>query len=416
MFGGKGYGENEPKDIKPLDELWIFNPSKKKWALVDKVGTSNKSWPLPCVDCVSCSHKDIAVIFGGVVKRKKSPNFKTWVLNMTSKSWVVLEQSSPPAREKSAYWCDNKEGILWLYGGLYSSIDLDDMWQFNFQTMNWTKITPHENSKTPRVRFGSTSWLQNHDKLYLFGGQTVLGLGLSCACMSDLWLYRPSQGTWEYVKGRKMPMQKGVYGQKGVAGNLSLPGCREEALSWTDHKGHLWLFGGRGCGAHNSSKGLLSDLWMFNTSSNYWTWISGPSKENERAVYGKKGVPDPKNIPGPREDSLTFRQGDNLWIFGGIGQDKNKQEGLLNDMWVYSITATPTLGPPYHGKGLPGDTLDMPYSHRLMIAFGILTVAMVISLLVCYRKECNLMYWRYKKKVPRVKYEPLRVKMQVPDV
>lgn len=85
-------------------------------------------------------------------------------------------------------------------------------------------------------------------------------------------------------------------------------------------------------------------------------------------------------------------------------------------MWVYSITVTPTLGPPYHGKGLPGDTLDMPYSHRLMIAFGILTVAMVISLLVCYRKECNLMYWRYKKKVPRVKYEPLRVKMQVPDV
>lgn len=408
MFGGKGYGVSEPKTKKPLDELWIFSPSKKQWALIDK-GISNNSWPISCVDCVSCSHKEIAVIFGGVVKRKQSPNFQTWMLNMTSKRWVVLEQS-PPAREKSAYWCDNKEGVLWLYGGLYGGKDFNDMWQFQFQNMTWTKMMPHQNSTTPRARFGSSSWFQHPDKLYLFGGESVRG------SMSDLWLYRPSQSTWEFVTGNKQPSQKGVYGQMGVSGNLTLPGCREEALSWTGHKGHLWLFGGRGCDANVSSKGLLSDLWMFNTSSGYWTWISGPSRKNEKAVYGKKGVPDPKNIPGPREDSLTFRQGGNLWIFGGIGQDKNEQEGLLNDLWVYSITTTPTLRPPSHGKGLPGDTLDMPYAQRLMIAFGILAVAMVISLLVCYRKECNLMYWRYKKKVPRVKYEPLRVKMQVPEV
>ena len=409
-----GYGADKPKAVKSLDDLWVFNPSKKQWVLLDKMGaSSNQSWPSPCVDCVSCSHKDIAVIFGGVVTRKQSPNFKTWVLNMSSKSWKVLEQTSPPAREKSAYWCDNKQGALWLYGGVFSSKDLGDMWQFNFQTMNWTEIKLQQNTTTPKARFGSSSWLKHPDQLFLFGGKSVLGF------MSDLWMYKPSQGTWEFVKGSQVPMQKGVYGQQGVSGNLSMPGCREEALSWVDSERHLWLFGGHGCDANTSdtsSTGLLSDLWIFNTSSSYWTWVSGPSKKNEKAVYGKKGFSDPQNMPGPREDSITFRQGGDLWIFGGIGQDKDRLEGLLNDMWVYSISVTPSLGPPHHGKGLPGDTLDMPYSHRLMIAFGILTVAMVVSLLVCYRKECNLMYWRYKKKVPRVKYEPLKVKMQVPDV
>jgi hypothetical protein len=414
MFGGEGYGVKQlDKVTKFLDELWIFSPTKKKWTLVDGIATSNITWPSACVDCVSCSHKGRTVIFGGVVKRKGSPNFHTWVLNMTSKKWMVLKQTSPSAREKSIYWCDRKEGVLWLYGGVYTSKDLEDMWQFKFESMNWTKITAPQNSTTPKARFAATSWMHHPDKMYLFGGQSNLGM------MSDLWVYTPTQGTWKFLKGANKKLQKGVYGKKGIPGNYSLPGCREEALSWTDKAGHLWLFGGRGCDAHTSSAstvGLMSDLWMFNTSSDLWTWIGGPSKRNEMAFYGEKNHQNPKNFPGPREDSLTFRQGGNLWFFGGLGQDKDKLQGLLNDMWVYSCSIKPSLGPPSHGNGLPGDTLDMPYSHKVMIAFGILALAMVMSLLLCYRKECNIMYWRYKKKVPRVKYEPLKVKMQVPDV
>ena len=38
--------------------------------------------------------------------------------------------------------------------------------------------------------------------------------------------------------------QPGVYGTQGIAAASNVPGGRENAVSWTDSKGNLWLFGG----------------------------------------------------------------------------------------------------------------------------------------------------------------------------
>ena len=330
---------------------------------------------------------------------------------MKTKKWSLVRNSSPTPREKSTYWCDQDKGILWLYGGVHKSEDLQDMWQFSFSTMKWTEIHIPKNMSSPRERFPAISWVKHDNNLFLFGGTSALGL------MSDLWMFSTSSKKWKLLKGdSNKHSQSGIYGHQGIPSNVSMPGCRSEASSWTDSQGNLWMFGGKGCDKqrnNDSTLGLLSDLWMFNTSSSEWTWMGGSSRKNSKASYGKKGEASPHNMPGPREASLTFRQGNNFWIFGGLGRDQSNQEGPLNDMWVYSDIP---FGPPSKSNGLPGDTLDMPYTQRLLIAFGILIVAMIISLFVCYRKECNIMYWRYKKKSPRVKYEPLKVKMQVPDV
>lgn len=53
-------------------------------------------------------------------------------------------------------------------------------------------------------------------------------------------------------------------------------------------------------------------------------------------VYGNKGIADPANFPGARQDASTWKDNDgNFWLFGGNGLDKNGNKGVLNDLWKY---------------------------------------------------------------------------------
>ena len=51
--------------------------------------------------------------------------------------------------------------------------------------------------------------------------------------------------------------QTGVYGTKGIASPINVPGGRTGAVSWKDSSGNLWLFGGFGYPSSGSS-GMLS--------------------------------------------------------------------------------------------------------------------------------------------------------------
>ena len=68
-------------------------------------------------------------------------------------------------------------------------------------------------------------------------------------------------------------------------------------------------------------KGLLNDLWMFNITTQMWTWVTGNSTRNVAGVYGAKGVPSVTNYPGGRErHSMVFHPSLNcLFVFGGQG-------------------------------------------------------------------------------------------------
>ena len=77
----------------------------------------------------------------------------------------------------------------------------------------------------------------------------MLGIGL----LNDLWQFDGSQWTW--MGGSDTTNQRGVYGTKGVASLSNVPGARQNAVSWTDNSGTVWLFGGYGFAA--SSDGTL---------------------------------------------------------------------------------------------------------------------------------------------------------------
>lgn len=136
---------------------------------------------------------------------------------------------------------------------------------------------------------------------------------------------------WAYVGGLT-GRGSGTYGTQGVASALNLPPPRQAAATWRDAAGNLWLFGGRFTDSgpdHNTN-----DLWKYDVTTHYWTWIGGSSAVDLPGVYGVKGTADPANIPGARSGASYWKDAcGNFWLFGGeltAGQ-------AYNDLWKYDI-------------------------------------------------------------------------------
>ena len=73
--------------------------------------------------------------------------------------------------------------------------------------------------------------------------------------------------------------------------------------------------------------------------SGEWTWMSGSSTENVAGVYGRLGVPAANNMPGGIIYAVSWIDGsDNLWLFGGRGQDSPSidNNGSLNTLWEFN--------------------------------------------------------------------------------
>jgi hypothetical protein len=79
-------------------------------------------------------------------------------------------------------------------------------------------------------------------------------------------------------------------------------------------------------------------LWSYNTITNEWTWVSGPSSKEQPASYGEKGVPHSNNNPGARHRGCMWVDNNGVvWIFGGDGYspDDFGLTGALNDLWKF---------------------------------------------------------------------------------
>jgi hypothetical protein len=64
--------------------------------------------------------------------------------------------------------------------------------------------------------------------------------------LNDLWRFDPATGAWTWIAGSETAGHGGVYGTPGTPSTTNVPGGRQEAASWTDSSGNLWLFGGMG--------------------------------------------------------------------------------------------------------------------------------------------------------------------------
>jgi hypothetical protein len=160
-------------------------------------------------------------------------------------------------------------------------------------------------------------------------------------------------GDWTWMNGSNSVDPSGHYGTLGApAGLANFPGSRWGATSWVDNNGNLWLFAGFGYG-DAATFGYLNDLWEFDPSTSYWTWMGGDTTFNanycgDAPTYGPLGSFGTGYFPGGRESAASWTdKSGNLWLFGGQGDGAGPPGsggacggaftfGYLNDLWEFN--------------------------------------------------------------------------------
>ena len=188
--------------------------------------------------------------------------------------------------------------------------------------------------------YQSASWIDRNGNFWIFGGAYAYPSGE----MQDLWEYNPHANIWTWMNGPDSAYGigtygPGIYGTMGMSSPNNIPGARGWGVTtWTDQQGRLWMHGGQGFDGFGNY-GLLDDMWMYDISSNEWTWMKGIDTADSGPVYDTLGVPSFSASPGSRFECNTawVKSDGTLWTFGGFGIDSGKY-GCYNDMWKYDIS------------------------------------------------------------------------------
>jgi N-acetylneuraminic acid mutarotase len=271
--------------------------------------------------------------------------------------------NTPGARRNAVTWTD-AEGNLWLFGGSGCDatgteaclIELNDLWKFSPSTGQWAWMSGSNaaaqngtygtegtaaQANVPGARSDAMGWIDSSGNLWLFGGEGYDSVGTQggYALLNDLWKYSPSTSEWTWMSGSNVAFAVATYGTEGTAAAGNAPGSRYGGFTWADSSGDLWLFGGW-TQQNPTSENLFNDLWRYSTSTGEWTWMGGSDAPNEDGIYGTLGTAAAGNIPGAREDGVSWTDSSgNFWIFGGKGYDSVGTDGgtaYTNDFFKFT--------------------------------------------------------------------------------
>jgi len=325
LFGGNGYASTVSSSGY-LSDLWKYNIATNEWTWVKGDNTADNSGVYGTKNTPSAANKPGARygavswadtqgflwLFGGLatVSESQAELNDLWKYNISTNMWTWVSGSNaanasgtygtkgvssasntPGAREYAVTWTNGSDN-LFLFGGSGLAVAgedgyLNDLWRFNTTTNHWTWIKGNNvanadasygskgvssETNTPGAREYSCKWADAMGNLWLFGGDGY-ATG-SAGYLNDLWKYDNTTNQWTWIKGNNSVNLTGVYGTKGVSSSTNNPGAREYGVSWTDHAGNFWLFGGDAYYAIDQSD-YLNDLWKYTTQApcipNTWT-------------------------------------------------------------------------------------------------------------------------------------------------
>jgi N-acetylneuraminic acid mutarotase len=312
LFGGFGYPATGGSGY--LNDLWKYDPLTNQWTWMSGLNTVNG---------------------GG---------------NYGIKG-IAASGNLPPSRYLAATWTDNA-GNLWLFGGRGPTGDYNDLWKFNITIGLWTwvsgdnttnnisnygtlGVTAPTNKPGARNRFNeSNGKIDVSGNLWLFGGAGYASTA-TYGCLNDLWKYNISTNQWTWVSGDNTVNNLSNYGTIGIASATNKPGGRDGGSMWLDTTGNIWVFGG-GYDAAGNWNIKLSDLWKYDMSTGFWTWMKGDSNPDQFGVYNTMGVTQSSSKPGGRlMQAMWMDRYGNFWLFGGYGWAASGAVYGLNDLWKY---------------------------------------------------------------------------------
>ena len=347
FLGGVGDGVEATGGFH--NDLWTFNSSTQEWTWM-----SGSDTVVPQAGCnliQNCIYKGQTGVYG--------------TLGMPA------EGNVPGGRTEGVAWVD-KNGNFWLFGGnAYDSAGVlgypNDLWEYSpssnlwtwvsggstlanatgvYMTGTWGTMGEESSANTPGGRTDAARWVDSAGNLWLFGGWGSDAAG-NLGYLNDLWEFDVSTRQWVWMGGGStLSVPGGLpghYGALGVPGAANIPGGREDAVTWTDFNGNLWIYGGVGIGSVEGG-GYLGDMWMYNVSTNLWTWMVGDKTVYPAySVYATAGVAAPGNTPGARDGSGAWVDNNgNFWIFGGLASTTFGGFGYLHDLWEAPISGSMT--------------------------------------------------------------------------
>ncbi len=337
MFGGDGFGNSNT--FGRLCDLWRFNPQTLQWTWMKGLATTDQ--------------------FG-----------------IYGTQGQAHPANMPGSRYGSATWVD-AQGNLWLYGGKgYAASggdgNLSDLWMYNIQSNQWTWVKG-SNAVNQTAVYGTQGlasannlpgglhfpgyWMHNNE-LYLYAGS---GFGTAAqGYLGDVWKYSISSNQWTWIKGSGAVNQPGVYGSLGIGSASVLPGGRYSPVCWKASLSKVYLFGGYGFSS--GPVGALNDFYVYDLTSNQFTWLKGSALAYTNGTYGIQGLAHPNHMPGSRRYNTywTLPNG-TCWLFGGLGSDANSPNpDNMQDLWKYDLPCNPdsiTLVP--NAALCPGSTFSL---------------------------------------------------------
>ena len=310
MMGGEGYGQML---LGNLNDLWKYTISTGVWTWEGGSITSNQDGNYGTQGSASTSNQPGArtgatawcdpqgnfILMGGYGQSSNGLGLLNdlWSFNPILGNWTWVKGSNeedehgnygisggltlnltPGARYGANSWTD-LSGNLWLFGGYGYGIStigwLNDLWKFDINTNEWISIngsvSPNQQgtygiqgqahpTNKPGGRYGSLSWSDAADQLWIFAGSGFDGSG-NAGFLNDMWKYDIVSGLWTWMSGSKVADEFGVYGTQGTSSASNSPGARYGAIIWTDNNGKVFMMGGRGNGSIAESR--LNDVWSF---------------------------------------------------------------------------------------------------------------------------------------------------------
>jgi N-acetylneuraminic acid mutarotase len=243
LFGGEG---NDANSYGDLHDLWKYNATNNQWTWMKGSGIANQNGVygtiavaaptnLPGSRLFCNSWADASGnlwLFGGygLDISNSSTDFLNdlWKYSITTNEWTWIKGSNtaaqngvygtmgvsapsnePGSRIGAVSWKNSTTGDFYLFGGTgyFSGTNIDDMndlWKYSPTSNEWTWIKGDDqmaqngtygiqgvtaSANTPGSRSAATSWVDNSDNLWMFGGLGIADNTQSYGEMNDLWKF-----------------------------------------------------------------------------------------------------------------------------------------------------------------------------------------------------------------------------------
>ena len=244
----------------------------------------------------------------------------------------------PELRSLFAICFNDDTGDIYLHGGI-GGIKYADLWVFKMlsQKPGWKKIYyPTKSEKEPQPRFGHTIHCYQN-KIYLIGGEyekwqeNDVGEGI-------MSIYDFNTNTWDMLKSDyDYTNFKKTHEKKKSSKELN------EILPYKDNKKNSILKN------INENKKQEKKIRRYSIKSKKLDFKQDINKNDKKLLLTKQIIDKKKNenlneeeisdtsllplFPSLRRNHVSLLIGNNLFIYGGINQEKN----YLGDCWIYDF-------------------------------------------------------------------------------